>query len=128
LELKPAEGPEVAEFCQPTGVCRERPFPIRYYNLSVCYCSEMDQVREIKVNGEVQEPFAPQVWGILRLENQRIIGQGTLKKSGERCFFLHFLRFGDWLYNYDETRMPCRDPGLPFVPAYPSRYARAEHG
>jgi hypothetical protein len=31
-----------------------------YYNLSVCYCSELDQIeREIKVNGEVQEPFAP---------------------------------------------------------------------
>jgi hypothetical protein len=31
-----------------------------YYNLSVCYCSELDQSeREIKVNGEVQEPFAP---------------------------------------------------------------------
>jgi hypothetical protein len=31
-----------------------------YYNLSVCYCSELDQIeREISVNGEVQEPFAP---------------------------------------------------------------------
>lgn len=31
-----------------------------YYNLTVCYCSQMDQIeREIKVDGEVQEPFAP---------------------------------------------------------------------
>jgi len=31
-----------------------------YYNLSACYCSELDQIeREIKVNGAVQEPFAP---------------------------------------------------------------------
>jgi hypothetical protein len=31
-----------------------------YYHLSACYCSELDQIeREIKINGEVQEPFAP---------------------------------------------------------------------
>lgn len=31
-----------------------------YYNLSLCYCSELDQIqREITINGEVQEPFAP---------------------------------------------------------------------
>ena len=31
-----------------------------YYNLSICYASEMDQIkREIEVNGEVQEPFVP---------------------------------------------------------------------
>ncbi len=31
-----------------------------YYNLSLCYCSELDQImREISVNGVVQEPFAP---------------------------------------------------------------------
>ena len=34
-----------------------------YYNLTVCYCSEMDKIeREIQVNGEVQEPFAPMVF------------------------------------------------------------------
>lgn len=34
-----------------------------FYNLSVCYCSELDQIeREISVNGEVQEPFAPMVF------------------------------------------------------------------
>jgi hypothetical protein len=31
-----------------------------YYNLSLCYCSELDQIgREISINGEVQEPSAP---------------------------------------------------------------------
>jgi hypothetical protein len=31
-----------------------------YYNLSLCYCTELDQIdRELSVNGEVQEPFAP---------------------------------------------------------------------
>ena len=31
-----------------------------YYHLTLCYCSELDQgERELKVNGEVQEPFAP---------------------------------------------------------------------
>jgi len=32
-----------------------------YYNLSICYCSsEMDEIaREIKINGDVQETFAP---------------------------------------------------------------------
>lgn len=34
-----------------------------YYNLTLCYCSEMDKIeREIKVNDEVQEPFAPMVF------------------------------------------------------------------
>ena len=34
-----------------------------YYNLSVCYCTAMDQCeREIQVNGEVQEPFAPMIF------------------------------------------------------------------
>jgi hypothetical protein len=34
-----------------------------YYCLTVCYCSELDQAqRELKVNGEVQEPFAPLVF------------------------------------------------------------------
>jgi hypothetical protein len=33
-----------------------------YYHLTICYCSELDKMeREIKVNGEVQEPFAPMV-------------------------------------------------------------------
>ena len=31
-----------------------------YYNLSICYCSQLANIeREIKINGEVQEPFAP---------------------------------------------------------------------
>jgi len=31
-----------------------------YYNLSLCYCSQMDKIeREIQVNGQVQEPGAP---------------------------------------------------------------------
>jgi len=34
-----------------------------YYHLTLCYCSEMDKAaRELKVNGEVQEPFAPMVF------------------------------------------------------------------
>jgi len=34
-----------------------------YYHLTVCYCSELDQAqRELKVNGQVQEPFAPLVF------------------------------------------------------------------
>ena len=34
-----------------------------YYNLTVCYCSELDKIeRQIQVNGEVQEPFAPMVF------------------------------------------------------------------
>jgi hypothetical protein len=34
-----------------------------YYHLTLCYCSELDLIeREIKVNGEVQEPFAPMVF------------------------------------------------------------------
>lgn len=34
-----------------------------YYNLTLCYCSELDKIeREIKVNGEVQEPFAPMIF------------------------------------------------------------------
>ena len=33
------------------------------YHLTLCYCSEMDKAaRELKVNGEVQEPFAPMVF------------------------------------------------------------------
>ena len=33
-----------------------------YYNLSLCYCSELDKIeREIQVNGETQEPFAPMI-------------------------------------------------------------------
>jgi hypothetical protein len=34
-----------------------------YYHLTLCYCSELDKAeRELKVNGEVQEPFAPMVF------------------------------------------------------------------
>jgi hypothetical protein len=34
-----------------------------YYHLTLCYCSEMDKAeRELKTNGEVQEPFAPLVF------------------------------------------------------------------
>ena len=34
-----------------------------YYNLTLCYCSDMDKAeREVAVNGEVQEPFAPMVF------------------------------------------------------------------
>jgi hypothetical protein len=34
-----------------------------YYHVTFCYCSEMDKAeRELKVNGEVQEPFAPLVF------------------------------------------------------------------
>ncbi|MGD1000252.1 MAG: heparinase II/III family protein [Candidatus Brocadiia bacterium] len=34
-----------------------------YYNLTLCYCSELDLAqRQIKVAGEVQEPFAPMVF------------------------------------------------------------------
>jgi hypothetical protein len=34
-----------------------------YYHLTLCYCSEMDKIeREIRVNGQVQEPFAPMVF------------------------------------------------------------------
>jgi len=34
-----------------------------YHHLTLCYCSEMDKAeRELKVNGEVQEPFAPLVF------------------------------------------------------------------
>jgi hypothetical protein len=34
-----------------------------YYNLTLCYCSELDQAeREIRVNDEVQEPFAPMIF------------------------------------------------------------------
>lgn len=35
-----------------------------YYNLSLCYCTESNNSqREIKVNGEVQEPYAPLTLG-----------------------------------------------------------------
>ena len=34
-----------------------------YYNLTLSYCSELEKMeRELKVNGEVQEPFAPMVF------------------------------------------------------------------
>ena len=34
-----------------------------YYNLTLCYCSELDLAqRQIKVGGEVQEPFAPMIF------------------------------------------------------------------
>ena len=34
-----------------------------YYHLTVCYCSQLDKIhRQITVNGEVQEPFAPMVF------------------------------------------------------------------
>ena len=34
-----------------------------YYNLTLCYCSDLDKIeREIKINGEAQEPFAPMVF------------------------------------------------------------------
>lgn len=34
-----------------------------YYCLTLCYCSELDKIeREIKINGEVQEPFAPMIF------------------------------------------------------------------
>ena len=34
-----------------------------YYNLTLCYCSDLDLIeREIKVNGQVQEPFAKMVF------------------------------------------------------------------
>jgi len=34
-----------------------------YYNLTVCYCTELDKCeRELKVNGELAEPFAPVVF------------------------------------------------------------------
>jgi hypothetical protein len=34
-----------------------------YYYLTLCYCSPMDKIeREITVNGDVQEPFAPMVF------------------------------------------------------------------
>jgi len=34
-----------------------------YYHLTLCYCSQLDKIdREITVNGEVQEPFAPMVF------------------------------------------------------------------
>jgi hypothetical protein len=34
-----------------------------YYNMTLCYCSELDLAqRQIKVNGEVQEPFAPMIF------------------------------------------------------------------
>ena len=34
-----------------------------YYNLTLCYCSVLDKIeREIQVNGEIQEPFAPMIF------------------------------------------------------------------
>ena len=34
-----------------------------YYNLTLCFCSELDKIeRQIKINGELQEPFAPMVF------------------------------------------------------------------
>jgi len=33
------------------------------FNLTLCYCSELDKIeRQISVNGEVQEPFAPMIF------------------------------------------------------------------
>ena len=34
-----------------------------YYNLTLCYCSDLDKIeRQITINGEVQEPFAPMIF------------------------------------------------------------------
>lgn len=34
-----------------------------YYNVTLCYCSEMDKIeREIRINGDLQEPFAPVIF------------------------------------------------------------------
>jgi len=34
-----------------------------YYNLTLCYCSDLDLIeREIKVNGQIQEPFAKMIF------------------------------------------------------------------
>jgi len=34
-----------------------------FYNLSICYCSQLDKGRrKLKINGRVQEPFAPMVF------------------------------------------------------------------
>jgi hypothetical protein len=64
-----------------------------YYCLTVCYCSALDRIeRELRVNGEVQEPYAPMVfpstggwangsddWRLLTAENPAV-GQPLLLK------------------------------------------------